>query len=83
MPDGPPPAITPTSVNTHAASFAYRAGRSLSMVHLLEVGDGPKPGPTVDVRCVRKDRTIELVLDGKTYVFAAEEPFVVRQWFSQ
>jgi len=74
---GPAPAITATPVNTHAASYRYRAERSLRLVHLLEVGDGEKPGEGADVPCRRKDGSIEIVLGGKTYVFAVDTPFAV------
>ena len=77
LPGGSAPEISETPVGTHRVSYAYRSGGTLWLVHVLEVGDGRQPAKAAEVSVRRSAKSLDLVLDGKTYRFAAEPPFAV------
>ncbi len=77
MPGGSVPAVTATEVNTHRASFSYEGKAGLTLVHLLEVGDGQQPGTPAEITARRTGKAVEVTLDGHKFRFAAQAPFDV------
>jgi len=76
-PAASPPKIEPTPVGTHRATFTYPGAASLTLVHLIDVGDGSQPGPTQPARVATTADAVQIILGGKTYRFAAESPYAV------
>ena len=77
-PEQSSPEITATQVNTYRASYHYKGKHKLSLVHLLVVGDGEKPGkPLVEARVQSTGKAVEVTLNGKRFVFASQHPFEV------
>ncbi|MHC4915638.1 MAG: heparinase II/III domain-containing protein, partial [Planctomycetota bacterium] len=59
------------------ANFAYKdAPGALTLVHVIDVGDG-KPGKAAEIRPKITDDTVEIPLNGKTFVFSKKAPFAV------
>jgi hypothetical protein len=77
LPGGSVPVVTATPVGTQRASYSYRGKPSLTLVHLLEVGDGRQPGKPAKVTASQTRRAVEVTLDGRTFAFAAQPPFEV------
>ncbi len=77
LPGGSVPVVTATPVKTHCASFSYKGKARLTLVHLLEVGDGRQPGKPIEVKARRTGKAVEVTLDGRAFSFAAEAPFEV------
>lgn len=71
------PTVTQTPVGTHCASFSYPADGTLTLVHLLEVGDGDHPGQPDAIQIVQTAESIRVTLDGNTFIFAKRPPFAV------
>jgi hypothetical protein len=69
---------TPAVIDASRVVFAYEGKPRLTLIHLLEVGDGPSPAaappaPQVELR----PGAVGLALDKKTYRFSATSPFEV------
>jgi hypothetical protein len=77
MPGGSAPVVTATPVKTHRASFSYPGKASLVLVHLLEVGDGKKPGKPAAATVEQRDDGIEVRLDSMVFLFGTRAPFAV------
>lgn len=77
LPGGAVPVVTATPVNTHCASFSYQGRTGLTLVHLIEVGDGPQPGNPTEVRTQQAGKTVEVGLDGRAFSFASQAPFEI------
>jgi len=77
MPEGPEPIVESTSVNTKRISYGYNAGNTLSLVYLLEVGDGEITDAAAVVEATVTDEAVEVNLEGKKFIFESREPFEV------
>ncbi|MBN2477365.1 MAG: heparinase II/III family protein [Pirellulales bacterium] len=87
LPGGAAASVTATDVNTHRADYRYQADRTLTLVHLLEIGDGAAPGEAARVDVTRveaaravvgqTERRIDVTVDGRKFDFAAQSPFEV------
>jgi hypothetical protein len=66
------PAVIPAS----RVIYAYAGKPRLTLVHLLDMGDGP-PAAAPAARVHIEQNTVELSLSGKTYRFSAAVPFDV------
>ena len=71
------PEVAETPVDTHQVRYTYAGKDRLTLVHVLDVGDGDRPGPASGVRVRPTDRGLVLALDGQTFLFATSEPFAV------
>jgi len=71
------PTVTATDVGTHRISYRYPGGETLTLMHVLEVGDGERPAEAAEVRTARTSHGIELTLGGRTFTFATVAPFAV------
>ena len=69
------PRVEPTAVNTHRIRYAYKAAGPLTLVHVIEVGDGAAPARAIEARVRDEEKALELTLDGKRYVFSKVAPF--------
>ena len=77
LPGGSVPVVAATEVKTHCASFGYPGKSTLTLVHLLEVGDGRQPGKPTEVKARRSGKTVEVTVGGRTFSFAGRAPFDV------
>jgi hypothetical protein len=71
------PEVAETPVGTHQVCYTYAGKDRLTLVHVLDVGDGDRPGPASAVRVRPTDRGVVLAVDGKAFLFATGEPFAV------
>jgi hypothetical protein len=78
-PVGAVPAVEPTAVNTHRVSLRYPANEKLTLIHLIEVGDGPQPQDLALAQVRDSPRGLEITLDGSRFRFASQPPFAVEQ----
>jgi hypothetical protein len=76
-PGGSIPTVESAPVNTHRVSFRYKADGPLTTVHVLETGDGPQPGKAAEAKTGKFGNTIEVTLDGETYIFSTRSPYAV------
>ncbi len=58
------------------ACFVYKPQPSTALVHLIEVGDG-QPGAARQIKPKVGTETVEVPVNGKTYVFSRKAPFTV------
>ncbi len=72
------PAVTQTDVRTHRVSFKYREREALTLVHMLDVGNGEKPGPAAGAEVKPADRGIQVTLKGSSFLFSSRESFEVQ-----
>lgn len=70
-------AIEPTAVNTFRATLRYPGKAAVTLVHLLEVGDGPRPDRMAEASARVGPDGVSVVLDGKPYRFSTRSPFAV------
>ncbi|MGA2065773.1 MAG: heparinase II/III family protein [Thermoguttaceae bacterium] len=67
----------PAVIDASRVVYAYEGKPRLTLIHLLEIGDGPPPpaapAPPVEFR----QGAVELLLDKNTYRFSAASPFDV------
>ena len=71
------PKIDETPVKSHRARYRYEARHPLSLVHVLTVGDGARPGPAVKATVKRMTAGVEVTLGKTTYTFANRRKFEV------
>jgi hypothetical protein len=76
FPGGQKPTVAPTPVGTHRVAFAYPGKPTLTLVHVLEVGDGT-PGGEAAVTVNEKGATVEVTLAGTRYRFDGDPGFAV------
>jgi hypothetical protein len=67
-PAGAIPSIATTEVKTHRATYRYQ-DNFLSMVHLIEVGDGERPPPPTSVAVRETKRGIQVDIENVTVSF--------------
>ena len=77
MPEVSAPAVSATDVSTHCVSYSYSGASELSLVYLLEVGDGEITDQVAEIGVRSTDEAVEVILDGRTFVFASRTPFEV------
>ena len=63
--------------DTSRLAFTYKGKEKLTLVHVLEVGDGKTAAKPVKVRAESGAGGIEISLDGKTFLFSGKAPFPV------
>jgi len=68
---------TPAVIDASRVVFAYESQPRLTLIHLLEVGDGPPPAAPPAAQVDFRPGAVELLLDKKTYRFSAAPPFDV------
>ncbi len=71
------PAVEPTPVNTHRAVYTYGGGAKVTLVHVIEVGDGATAGPAVAAEVAVKDSAIEVMVGGRRFAFGTKDSFAV------
>lgn len=71
------PVVEATAVNTFRASLRYRANTSLTMVHLLETGDGLEPEKPGAANVQTLKNTLEVTLGPEKFLFSAQPPFAI------
>jgi len=64
---------------TWCATYRYAGVEKLTLVHLIEVGDGTTPGKQLDAKAEAVAGSVKLALGGKTYVFSAKVPYAVSE----
>jgi len=64
-----------TAVSRVSFVYAEQPG-PLTLVHLIEVGDGA-PGAAAQIAPTVTEKTVELPLGGRTYVFLRDAPYAV------
>jgi hypothetical protein len=67
----------PPVISTSRVTFAYEGKPRLTLVHLLETGDGKPAEGLPDARVEADAQAVRLTLNGKTFVFSAQPPFEV------
>jgi hypothetical protein len=67
----------PALIDTSRVVFAYEGKPRLTLVHLLELGDGKPAALTPGVKVETGAKAVRVLLDGKTYSFTAVPPFDV------
>ena len=67
------------AIQAHRATFTYQGQERLTLVHLLEVGDGEVPTEVPRVKVNVTARAVEIPLAGQTFTFAAEPTFSVTE----
>jgi hypothetical protein len=77
LPGGAVPTVAATPVNTHCARFSYKGKATLTLVQLLEVGDGRRPDRPAEIKARQSGKGVEVILDGETFSFADRAPFEV------
>jgi hypothetical protein len=80
VPAGTAPHVSPTDVQTHRVSYEYRPdGKTLTLVHQIEVGEGPGPAEMSEPMTVqRTEAGVEAVIAGQSFVFEDRPPHRVR-----
>ena len=76
---GGSPSVTATPVDTHRVTFRYFGKGNLTLVHLLDVGDEEKPGAAMEATSRLGEESVEVVIEGKTFVFETKPPFGVSE----
>ena len=77
LPQGSAPSFQATTVNTWRGRYSYPALDSLTLVHLLDTGDGavPETGPEVEVK--ETAGALEVLLGGWTFTFSRSGDYKV------
>jgi hypothetical protein len=77
-PAGPNPASgVPAVIDVSRVVFAYEGKPRLTLVHLLDVGDGKPAAEPPPVRVETDEAAVRLVLEGKAFSFSARPPYDV------
>lgn len=77
LPGPSKPTIAATPVNTQCATFTYPGKAEVTLVHVLDTGDGAEPKPPVAVHATRTARGIEVSAGNETFLFDTEAPYKV------
>ncbi len=65
--------------DTYRVVFSYKGGPKLTLVHVLEVGDGAAPGKAAEIKPKVTAAGVELPLGGRTFLFSARAPFGISE----
>jgi len=76
-PQGTGPLVQATSVGTWRACYSYKAQKELTLIHLLEAGDGEAPSAGTAVETNLDIEKIELIINGWKYNFSRSGNFGV------
>jgi hypothetical protein len=89
LPGGSQPAVTNglatlldgqnKAAPTWRAEYKYPGKPNMTLIHILDVGDGSEPGPMGDVKAGETTGGTELSFGSRKFVFAASEPFGVSE----
>ncbi|MFO7897976.1 MAG: heparinase II/III family protein [Planctomycetota bacterium] len=71
------PKIDKTWAKTHRAAYTYELKRALTLLHVLDVGDGTRPVKAPEVRTKSTKLGLYLTLGGRTFLFDNRDPFAV------
>ena len=71
------PAVSATDVGTYRASYSYSGENALSLVHLIEVGDGEITDRWEDLAVSSTEDAVEITLDDWTFVLESKAPFEI------
>ncbi|MFW6108038.1 MAG: heparinase II/III domain-containing protein [bacterium] len=71
------PTIGETWAKTHRAAYTYELKRALTLLHLLDVGEGTRPGKPPEIGTKRTRRGLYVTLGDRTFRFDAADPFAV------
>ncbi|MCG3181314.1 MAG: hypothetical protein BIFFINMI_03694 [Phycisphaerae bacterium] len=63
----------PKFIDTSRCVYSYAGAAALTLVHLIEVGDGPEPGPPVAATAAERPGRVEVTVGGATFRFAADD----------
>jgi hypothetical protein len=77
LPEQTTPTVEATAVNTQRASWHYRGGSSMQLVHFIDVGDGSPSATKIEAKAADSAQGIEVQIDRQKFRFAAEPPFAV------
>jgi Domain of unknown function (DUF4962) len=69
FPETGEPAITSTAVSTERVSYSYSGGRTLTIAHLIEVGDGDPADTPSDLEVAQVDNGLEIIIGGRKFIF--------------
>jgi len=64
-----------TVIKAHRATFTYKGQARLTLVHLIQVGDGDRPADAGRVDLNVTKQAVTITLAGRTFTLAAEAPF--------
>jgi hypothetical protein len=67
----------PAVIDASRVVFAYEGQPRLTLIHLLEIGDGPPPAAAPAAQVEFRPAAVELLLEKKTYRFSATPLFDV------
>jgi len=79
LPGAPAPEVAPTEVKTHRVTYTYTGRGTLTLVHLLEIGDGEEPAPAAGTRARMMEEGAQVTLQGRRFLFSRSAPFEVNQ----
>ncbi len=65
--------------DTYRVTFSYQGGPKLTLVHVLEVGDGTAPGKAAGVKAKLTAEGVEVPLGGRTFLFSSKPPFGISE----
>ena len=72
LPETGEPTVTSTDVSTQRVSYSYSAERTLTIAHLLEVGDGDPAATPSDLQVEQVDDGMEIIIGGRKFIFGNE-----------
>ena len=68
---------TPAVIDASRVVYAYEGKPLLTLVHLLEVGDGKPPAAVRSMKLEANGSVLRLLLEGKTFCFSSGSSFAV------
>ena len=77
MPQAASPAVSATDVGTHRVSYTYSGENRLSLIHLLEIGDGEFTDQVADISANNTEEAVEVTLEGWTFFMQSQAPFEI------
>ncbi len=67
----------PASIDASRVVFAYEGAPRLTLVHVLDVGDGKPPPPAQDIAVEAAPDAARIVVEGSAFSFSASPPYEV------
>lgn len=77
MPQAASPAVSATDVGTYRVSYTYSGENRLSLIHLLEIGDGEFTDQVADISANSTEEAVEVTLGGWTFFMQSQAPFEI------